>query len=112
MRKIFGPKGDKATGEWRTLPNEELNDLYSSPTIFWMIRSRRMRWVGYVAPMGEGRGVDSLVGNLRERDHLEDPGIAGRITLRWIFRKWDVRAWTGSIWLTTGTGGGHLRMRS
>jgi len=47
-------------------------------------------------------------GNLRERDHLEDPGIDGRITLRWIFRKWDVGIWTGSGWLGIGTGGGHL----
>jgi hypothetical protein len=47
-------------------------------------------------------------GNLRERDHLEDPGINGRIILRWIFRKWDVRSWAGSVWLRIGTGGGHL----
>jgi len=45
-----------------------------------------------------------LVGNLRERDHLEDPGIEIRIILRWIFRKWDVGAWTGLIWLRIGTG--------
>ena len=51
------------------------------------------------------------VGNLRERDHLEDPGVDGRMILRWIFRKWDVGAWTGSMWLRIGAGGGHLRMR-
>jgi len=47
-------------------------------------------------------------GNSRETDHLGDPGIDGRIILRWIFRKWDVGELTGSIWLRIGTGGGHL----
>jgi len=47
-------------------------------------------------------------GNLRERDHLGDPGIDGRIILRWIFRKWDMRVWTRSSWLRIGTGEGQL----
>jgi len=46
--------------------------------------------------------------NLRERDHMEDSGVDGTIILRWVFRKWDVGVWTGSIWLRIGTGGGHL----
>jgi len=59
--------------------------------------------------MGESRGVYRvLVGKPEGNSHLEDPGIDGRIILRWIFRTWDVRAWTGSIWLRIGTGGGHL----
>jgi len=59
--------------------------------------------------MGERRGVyRDLVWNLRERDHLGDPGVDGRIILRCIFRKWDVRIWTGSSWLRIGTAGGHL----
>ena len=58
-----------------------------------------------------GRGAVytwSCCGNLREREHLEDLGLDGRIMLKWIFRKWDVWVWTGSSWLRIGTGGGHL----
>ena len=47
-------------------------------------------------------------GDLRERNHLEDPVVDGRIILRWTFRKWDVGVWTGSSWLRIGTSGGHL----
>ena len=90
----------------RKLHNKELNDLYSSLNIFRVIKLRRMRLAGHVARMGKRRGV--YRGNLRERGHLEDPGLDGRIILRWIFRKWDVGAWTGLSWLRTLTGGGHL----
>ena len=57
LRRIFGPRRDEVTGEWRRLHNEELNGLYSSPNIVRVIKSRRMRWVGHVARMGEERGV-------------------------------------------------------
>jgi len=57
LRRIFGPKRDEVTGEWKKLHNEELNNLYSSPNIVWVIKSRRVRWAGHVARMGEGRGV-------------------------------------------------------
>jgi hypothetical protein len=55
-RRIFGPKRDEATGKWRRLHNEELNDLYSSPNVIRVIKERRMRWAGHVARMGEKRG--------------------------------------------------------
>jgi hypothetical protein len=59
--------------------------------------------------MGRGEAYTGFWwGNLRERDHVEDPGVEGRIILSWIFRKWDVRAWTGLSWLRIGTGGGHV----
>jgi len=57
VRGLFGPKRDEVTGEWRKLHNEELNDLYCSPNIIGVIKSRRMRWTGYVVRMGERRGV-------------------------------------------------------
>ena len=57
LRRIFGPKRDEVTGEWRKLHNEELRDLYSLPNIVRVVKSRRMRWAGHVARMGEGRGV-------------------------------------------------------
>jgi hypothetical protein len=61
MRRIFGPKRDEVTEEWRKLHNEELNDLYSSPNTVWAIKSRRMRWAGHVARMGERRGVHRVL---------------------------------------------------
>jgi hypothetical protein len=69
-RKIFGPKWDEVTGEWRQLHNEELRDLYSSPCIIRIIKSMRMRWAGHGARMGEKRNAYRLLwGNQRERDH-------------------------------------------
>jgi hypothetical protein len=91
LRGICGAKRDEVRREWRKLHNEELNDLYCSPTIVWVIKSRTMRWAGHVARMREGRGVYSVLwGILRERDNWGDPGLDGRLILRRIFRKWDV----------------------
>jgi hypothetical protein len=86
LRRIFGPKREQIE-EWRKLHKEELNDLYSSPHIIRVFESMRMRWVGHIACMEESTGVYRVCGNLRERDHLEDPGIDGRIILGLIFRK-------------------------
>jgi len=61
LRRVFGPKRNEGTGEWRKLHNEELNDLYCSPNILRVIKSRRMRWAGHVARMGEGRCVYRVV---------------------------------------------------
>ena len=109
LRRIFGPKREEVTGEWRKLHNEELNDLYYSPSIFRVIKSGRIKWVRHVARMGGGEACTGFWwGNLKERDHLRDPDVDGRIILRWIFRKWDVVVRTGSSWLRIGTGGGHL----
>ena len=112
LRKVFGPKRDEVTGEWRKLHNKELNDLYSLPNIVWVIKSRRMRWAGHVARMG---GIEVCTGcwwgSLRERGHWGDQDVDGRIILRWIFRKLEGVVGTGWIWLRIGTGGGHLWVR-
>jgi len=74
LRTIFGPRKDEVTGDWRRLYNEELNDLYSSPNFVRVIKSRRMRWAGYVARMGEERVVYRvLVGKPEGRRQLGIP---------------------------------------
>jgi hypothetical protein len=75
LRKIFGLKGEKVTGEWRKLHNEELNDLYPSHNIVRVIKSR-IRWAGHAARMGEAY-IGFWWGNLMERDNLGDPGVDG-----------------------------------
>jgi hypothetical protein len=74
LRKIFGPKSDKAKREWKKLHNEELNDLHSSPNIIQAIKSRRMGWAGHVACMGDRKGVYRvLVGKLEKKRPLGRP---------------------------------------
>ena len=104
LRRIFGPRRDEVTGEWRRMHNKELNDLYSSPNIVRVIKSRRMRWAGQVARTGEKRGcIGSCWGNRRERDHWGGLGVDG-----WIILGWISRIWTGLSWPSIGTGGGRL----
>jgi len=79
LRRIFGPRRDEVTGEWRILHNEELNNLYPLPNIVRVIKSRRMRWAGHVARMGEERSVYRvLVGKPEGRRPL------GRPRHRWV----------------------------
>jgi hypothetical protein len=82
LRRIFGPKRDGVTEEWRKLHNEELH-TYSSPNIVRVIKSRLMRWAGHVARLGRREACMGFWwGNLRERDHWGDPGVGGRRILR------------------------------
>jgi hypothetical protein len=74
LRRVFEPRRDEVTGKWRKLHNEELSDLYSLPNIVRVVKSRRMRWAGHVARMGEGRGVHRvLVGRPEGRRPLGRP---------------------------------------
>jgi hypothetical protein len=94
---VYIPKRDEVTGEWRKLHNEELRDLYSSPSIIRIIKSRRMRWTGHVARMGRrGKLIDYWWENQR---------VGGCIILGWILERWDGVMWTGLVWLRIGTGG-------
>jgi len=88
LRRIFGPRTNEVTEDWRRLHNKELSDLYSSPNIVRVIKSRRMRWAGHVARMGEERRrIGSWWGNRRERNHWGDLGVDGWIILGWISRR-------------------------
>ena len=79
LRRIFGPRRDEVTGEWRRLHKEELNDLYSSPNIVRVIKSRRMRWVGHAARIGEERGAYRVLVGKPERKRPP-----GRPRCRWV----------------------------
>jgi len=83
QRRIFRPKKDGVTGEWRQIHNEGLNDLYSLQNTVRVIKSRRMRWAAHVARVGERRSVYRvLVGKPERKIHLEDRGVDGRLILR------------------------------
>jgi prepilin signal peptidase PulO-like enzyme (type II secretory pathway) len=96
LRRIFGPKRDRVTGEWRKLHNEELHDLYSPPNIVRVIKSR-MRWVGHVVRLGDGKDVYKV---LVWKPEGKRP--LGRSKRRWEdnmmmdLQKWGVGVWTGS----------------
>ena len=104
LRGIFGPRREEVKGDWMKQHNE-LKNLYLSSNVVEVIKSRRMRRVGHVACVCGRVEVctGSWQGNLRERFLLEDPDVDGKIILRWIFRKWDVQAWTGLSCLRIGT---------
>jgi len=86
LRRIFGPRRDEVTGKRRSLHNEELNDLYSSPNIVRVVKSRRMRWAGHVARMGEERGVYRV---LARKPEGKRP--LGRPRRRWVDIRMDLQ---------------------
>ena len=97
LRRVFGPKRDEVTGEWGKLHNEELSDQYSLPNIVRVVKSRRMRWVGHVARMGEGRGVHRvLVGKLEGKRPLGRPRRRWEDNIKMDLREmgWGCGDWT------------------
>jgi hypothetical protein len=109
LRGMFGPKGDEVTGEWRKLQSEELHNLYSSPGTIRQIKSRRMRWAGHVARMGEGRNVYRvLVGRPEGKRPLERRRRRWKDGIRMDLREIVWGVWSGFNWLRIGTVGGLL----
>jgi hypothetical protein len=108
LRRIFGPKREE-DGSWRKLHNDKLHDLYSSPNIFRVIKSRRMRWAGHVARTGRGEVLTGFwLGGPKARDHWKDLDVGGRITLRWTLGRYGSMGRTGFGWLRIGSSGGLL----
>ena len=92
LRRIFGAKRDEVKREWRKLNNDEINDLYSSPNIVRVTKSRIVRWAVHVALMGERRGVYRvLVGKPERKRPLWRPRHRWEDNIKMGFRKWDVR---------------------
>jgi hypothetical protein len=88
LRKIFGLKRGDVTGGWRKLRNEEPHNLYSSPNIIRMIKSRRMRWAEHVAGIGgKGMHIGYWWESQKERDHWEDKEVGGQTILKWILQR-------------------------
>jgi hypothetical protein len=93
------PPRNAVAGEWK-LHNEKLYVLDSSRNITWMIKSRRIRWVGHVAHMGDMKGTYRvLMGRPAERRSLGRPRRRGRIILKYICKRWDEESWAGLLWI-------------
>ena len=107
LRRIFGSRRDEVTGEWRKLRIEELNDLYSSPYIVRVIKSRRMKCAVHIACMEERRDVyRALAGKPEGKRPFGKPRCRWKNNTKWNFKQWDVGVWTGMNWLRIGTSGG------
>jgi hypothetical protein len=106
LSRIFGPKRDEVTGEWRKLHNEELHNLYSSPDIIRQVNFKANEVGG--ACGAHGRGEKSVQGfggeSPKERDHLEDQGVGGKMGSKWILGRLAWGVWIGFDWLRTETG--------
>jgi hypothetical protein len=109
LRKIFRPTRDEVTVEWRKLHNWELHNLYSSPDIIRQIKSRRIRWAGHVARMGEGRNVYRvLVVELEGKRPLGRPRRRWEDGIKMDLGEIGLGVWSGFTWLRIGTVGGLL----
>jgi hypothetical protein len=108
LKRIFGPKREE-DGSWRKLHNDELLSLYSSPTIVRVIKSRRLRWAGHVARMGDQRGIyRDLVGRTEDKRPLGRPRCRWEDNIKLDLREWRSMRRTGFGWLSIRSNGGIL----
>jgi hypothetical protein len=106
LRGIFGPKREEVTGEWSKLYNGERHNLYLSPDVIRQVKSRRMRWAGHVARVGEGRNVYRiLVGRPEGKRPLERRRRRWEDGIKMDLREIGCGVWSGFIWLRIGTDG-------
>jgi hypothetical protein len=109
LRRMFGPNGVDVTGEWKKLLNKELHNLYSSPDIIRLVKSRRIRLADmWHACERREKCTRFWLVSPKERDHWEDQGVGGKMGSEWILRILAWGVWIGFDWLRTGTGGGLL----
>jgi hypothetical protein len=109
LRRIFGPKRDEVIGGWTKLHNEEPHNLYSSPSIIRIIRTKKMRWAVHVVRMWQKRNACRiLVGEPEGKRPLRRSRCRWVDNTKWILEKQDGIVWIGLIWLRVGTSGGLL----
>jgi hypothetical protein len=109
LRRLYVPNRDEVTGEWRRRHDDRLNDLYFSRNIFRVIKSRRMRWEGYEACMGERRNIyKDLVGKPEGKRLLGKPRRRSVSNIKIDLQEVGCREWTECRWLGIGTVGGYL----
>jgi hypothetical protein len=111
LRGVFGRKGDEVTGEWRKLHSGELHNLNSPSNIIRQMKSSRKRWAWHVARMGGGGGETCTRfwwESPKEKDHLKDRGVDGRMGSEWTLGRLVGGMWSGFSWLRIGTVGGLL----
>jgi hypothetical protein len=106
LRRIFRPKRDEVTGQWRKLHNGELHNSYSSPDIIRHIKSRRMRWEGMWHAWERGETCTRFWWERQGKGHLKDQGIDGRMGSKWPLGRLTGGVWSGFTWLRKGKVGG------
>jgi hypothetical protein len=105
LQRTSGTKWEDEKGEWRKLHSEELHIVYSSPDIIIQIKSRRVRWAGHVARMGEEqKGTMFWWESPKGRDHSQEQRVGGKMGSEWILERF-AGGWIGFDWLRIGTGG-------